>query len=1414
MAQIIIKAVFDTASSKASIDALKKELAGLGNTGSKINIDANTDKAEKSVNRLSTSVEGTGNQFSNMGEKAEKANEKAQDSLKKTGREAETLGHKIMAFTQWYIIGNVVSGVQRAFSNALDTMREVDSEMVNIRKVTDLSAGALEDLEEQAYETASAYGVAADEYLSSVTEFARAGYEEQSEALAELAIKTQLVGDVSQETANQFLLSVDAAYQYKGSIEELTKVLDGANEIDNKYATSIEAIAEGMGIVAPVAAQAHVGVDELAAAIGTITAVTQRSGSEAARAFRALVLNIIGDTKTEVEDGATWTAGEIAGLRDILEEYAPAAVAAAEATGEVINPMEALAGLAQSMEDGLLTEQKLMEMVSDIGGKLRTSQLLALIQNWDMYESMLSDYAGAMGSADREVENALDSWDAKINILNNSWTQLVANTVDTEFIKGIIDGINWIVTGFDNLIQAGAGVGGVILIFRNLSRTIKGVTGTEKIAQGIKEIVKQGKLLKTVGTSFKSLSSILGGVLTIFSVVTFAVNKYKQAQEEARQATIEAAQAYNDEADSLADLYSKVSDETLTRDELVSIMTASNTKYAEELDAINDVNEAREKAIELIREENLEKARDYVRENTTEYNEAVDWMQGGMSETFNLGYNWHRYDVTISGETPEEFLENLGAKIDDLREIDPDIMNRTTANTLEEMEDLYGELSQTLSENEEIIRAYEVAQAILNGDMETAVALINEETEATETNTTANEENAVSLESIITSLDELAGKLDVAGSAFDDLSENGKLSYSTLSDIRESFGELGNIDDYIERLADAELTADELNQMLGEMTLSLLEQKIATGELNDTDAVLIERMLEEAGVTNAAQVAMSLLTQATRDGKAAKDDFNNTSIDTSKEVGQVDNLTIAFQKMAGAAALAAAAAKQATGGASGEALLAGANIVAGAADQLKVPTLPTYNFSTGSSSSGGSGGGSSSEDDPFEKLKDELDATLQDMDHQIFLWEKQGNMSGAIVDQYRKMQAEVHALAEKYRQMGLDENSDYIQELQEQWWDYQDAIEQMQEDLWDELTAAVEDQLEKAQEARDKEIEALDAKLEAMEAARDAQQDELELQEKELAVLEAQKALEDAKYERTIRRLQNGVWEWVADEAAIKDAQDALDEAQSDLDEYKADLAYEAAVAEIEARKEAINAAYDALEEDWEAIIESIEEPSRSISEILADIAENGTPRMQAAVNNVASMLGSLSNYIAAAIGLSTGGSFVGGGGEATHDYATDTTDYSTLMENATSQAEFDYWAAERDKKIAAQGIDLNSSGFRTNAEIAAQYGWKYDSGGVLRGTGGIKATESDEVVLGPELTRKILTPVSNTQFTSFAKALGLMFGVAQKAAPQIVNGGNSTITNTDSHAVNYYINGVKIGRDMADKPMSQVLSVLKLNVN
>lgn len=510
----------------------------------------------------------------------------------------DSFGRVAAKMALWQLLGNAIAGVKRGFVEALGTMKSVDDEMVTIRKVTGASANELEKIEKQAYKTASAYGVAADDYLQFVAGFSRAGYGEQASALAELAAKTQIVGDTNAETAQQFLLSVDAAYKYQGNIEKLTAVLDGANEIDNRYATSIQKVAEGLGKVAPIAAQAHVGVDELTAAIGTITAVTQRSGTEAATALRALFLNIIGDTKTEIDEGVTWTTGEIAGLRDVIKVYAKDAYEAAQATGSVINPMKAIAGLSKSMKDGLLTEQQLMEMVSDIGGKLRTSQLLALIQNWDMYESMLTDFAGAAGSADKEVENALDSWSRKTEILKNKWTEFVSHLVETDTIKDALDGVIGLVEFLDSdtgrlVVQMGLLVGTLALLNKGFTSLMTKTAVGTLLGTLTSAIGGNAMAVTQLTGQMKSLLAMLPKIgigAAIFAALAAAIYVGTQKQRE-----------YNNALEETEEIQSKLGETQSEYDALINKTGELTAEEKKRLDVLKELRQEQEKQLEAAK---------------------------------------------------------------------------------------------------------------------------------------------------------------------------------------------------------------------------------------------------------------------------------------------------------------------------------------------------------------------------------------------------------------------------------------------------------------------------------------------------------------------------------------------------------------------------------------------------------------------------------------------------------------------------------------------------------------------------------------------------------------------------------------------------------------------------------------------
>lgn len=507
------------------------------------NLAAQQEKTAQSANRLAAKQIKAASSTSKMGTEAQKTSVLT-DLL------GDRLDRIVAKQAAWQLIGNGIAAVKNAFSDALSTMKDVDSELATVRKVTGMSVNEMNELGDAAYSTASQYGVSANEYLESVSTFARAGYKEAAEGLGELAIKTQLVGDTNQDIATQFLLSADAAWKYNGNVEKLSLALDKANVIDNNYSTSIQKIAEGLPIVANVAAMAGMSMDETMAMLGTITATTQESGTKAATAARALILNILGDTTTEISDGVTATEESVQSLSGVLQKYAPDVVAAAQATGELINPMEAIEALSKAAKDGLISEADLMTMVSALGGKLRTNQLLALLENFDMYKSMMEDMSTAAGSADDELGVMLDTWAAKTNTLKNTWTEFISHLIDTSSIKIGLDAVTGFIkvldSDFGHLVITATAAATAATLMGKAFTAIKGsdfISVLKGMTQSTADFQAGWSLLKDA-LEKNSFSVAVAGITTLIGAVNVASDAVRRHNDtiiaRGREATSEA----------------------------------------------------------------------------------------------------------------------------------------------------------------------------------------------------------------------------------------------------------------------------------------------------------------------------------------------------------------------------------------------------------------------------------------------------------------------------------------------------------------------------------------------------------------------------------------------------------------------------------------------------------------------------------------------------------------------------------------------------------------------------------------------------------------------------------------------------------------------------------------------------------
>lgn len=1129
-------------------------------------------KAIKEVHRAEQAAIKTERERAKATEQSAKATDQHGKATKEAAKQesfmekilGRTTGEFIARMTVYRAVYAGIRAVTNGFQEAIQTLRAVDDELVTVRKVTGFDQYQMADVENQAYAVASKYGASASDYVSSVASFARAGYKELSGDLAELAQKTMIVGDTTAEIAEQFLLSVDAAYKYQGSVEKLSAVLDAANELDNKYATSIEKIAEGMGIVAPVAAQMHVGVNELAAAIGTVTAVTQRSGTEAARALRALFLNIVGDTKTEIDEGVTWTTGEIAGLKDVIKQYAPEAYKAAQATGSIIDPMEAIGGLAKSMKEGLLTEQTLMEMVSDIGGKLRTSQLLALIQNWDMYNNMLRDTENAAGSADKEIENAMDSWTRKTNVLKNTWTEFIKTSLNSDQIKFFLDALTFIIQRLDTLTATVTRIGFALAALK-LHSTAKELT---QISNGLLDVEngasKAARMFSTMGATAKGLNiaaGIIGGIALAWSAVSFAVESYKRAQEEARQAAAEAIKTTKEDIATLDDLkkryesiISSTADEATKNKELAEYKKQLVEVYGFEKDAVAGVNAERQTGLDLLNKEAEASLRRTLSENRDIFGDAAKVYNGTTSVRTTKGYYMPELPVddliragavfedsysdlnqiTIAGKNLREVYENLSDVIGVLekKQLSRNGLTKNEEYLLEDLREKYNELGGEMEkwgsiyeDNIELMAQYNLMMAGVSSVTVNSKDAFDGLKRTLKEVYGSDKEVWEAMNSLINEMfPDYASSANQAADATDALESSVEAETNSLFANQEALDANATAEERLTAAKkDAEAAArrlipalfDENGQLtatgkaalqadgnLASLVNSELQAQQAAQQANFSSVIAQIAMIGDT----AAMTTVQLANMASVFGLDWSDPISKAQLDGMKRTAQAKGTSTQAQIMAWAQSYMKSIGKTTTG-----------QIAA------VTPYVPSSGKSSSSGSSGGSGrtngssgGGKSSsssastEDKQLTALKDRVSL----LKSELSLMQERGDSEEDQIAKMREIMAALQKEADYLKSVKGDQVT--INNLSQEWWSYNNKISELM----------------------DKEASAAQTQAEALQKA-----------------LEAQKALNNALKDRSVRyyNAQTGQWEWTADAQNVASATKARDEAISAAGYYNLD---------------------------------------------------------------------------------------------------------------------------------------------------------------------------------------------------------------------------------------------------------------------
>lgn len=222
------------------------------------------------------------------------------------------------------------------------------------------------------------------------------------------------------------------------------KVVDIMNEIGNNYAVSSDGVATALQESASALAAANNSYQESVAMIAAANKTTQ-DVSKVGGTLRTVAMRLRG-TEVEGEDneGVITSASK---LRSKIKSLS--GVDILTDTGAYKSTYQILLEISKVFSD--MNDMDQAALLEIIAGKQRSNVVAGLLANTEDLKDALDSAQNAEGSALKENEKYLDSIQGKIDQFTNAVQSMWNNTLDSDWIKGIVEFGTEIIKLIDNI---------------------------------------------------------------------------------------------------------------------------------------------------------------------------------------------------------------------------------------------------------------------------------------------------------------------------------------------------------------------------------------------------------------------------------------------------------------------------------------------------------------------------------------------------------------------------------------------------------------------------------------------------------------------------------------------------------------------------------------------------------------------------------------------------------------------------------------------------------------------------------------------------------------------------------------------------------------------------------------------------
>lgn len=687
------------------------------------------------------------------------------------------------------IIGaEIFNKIGQSIRDMIDQVKNLDASLVEIQKVSDLTGQSLERFKDKAFEVGQQVGRTGQEVIDAAAEFKRSGYTiEESLNLAEQANIMLNVADGMNQTSQAAAVLISTMKAYNLTVEDSVRINDIFNEVSNKSAISFDDIAEGVRRSSGVYAQAGTSLEELTGLLTATNEIMQdiekTSSGLNTISLRLRGIKEIGDESAPTIAKLQGSFKELAGV-DILDPI----------TGQLRDTYDILydtASVWKTLDEN--TKQFLSELAA---GKRQVNVFNSLMMNFSKSIEAVKYAQDSANSAQEENARFLDSVQGKLNNLSSAWQTFSDNTINSGFVKWVIDFTTGVIKAADSIGALNIAFGVLASYF--LAKGNKGIVdGVKSLISATKDLTKETNLvsfamelfgLKSTETAvettaagaaatsaakgFTILKAALGGVVVTIGLLLFqkVVDFFKDMFTQASQLTEE-----------------------------ISGLNSEISKLQSELDSLNDkgsrnwTEEEQQRVQMLEREIELLKERELLLERERANLTKKSFTDSGER---TLSVKMDDDSTVIIGNVQED-IEKLKNSIDELNEQKIKLLEEKDFEGVQEINEELLEMQSNLNDLEmieiDVVKQLQedLDKGLLDADKvslaEQVIAIYNDRLRETanETETLVQSQNKANIEfdSFSTIVSNLKNEIDPLTQAYQEYINTGQLGLNTVLEL-------------------------------------------------------------------------------------------------------------------------------------------------------------------------------------------------------------------------------------------------------------------------------------------------------------------------------------------------------------------------------------------------------------------------------------------------------------------------------------------------------------------------------------------------------------------------------------------------------------------------------------------------------